>query len=118
MAVHRRAQALRYLALLALVACASQPKPDNAAICTAYAGQGGGQAVVAQGRVGESAPHAFLLQLSGSCDLLLQVDATAVQGTPISAGERVVVSGTYTYSITGGQLKATAISPAPPTNTP
>ena len=113
MAVHRHAQALRALPLLALVACASRPTPDNAAVCKAYGGQAGDVPVVAEGQANPNSPRAFLLQLTGECDLLLQVDASAVQGKLPSMGDVVIVSGTYGFTASGGLVKAREITPAP-----
>ena len=127
MAVHRRAQALRYLgvavALLLATACNGQPeKPNNAQICQLYAGQGSGVEVIATGTVarvlgdrrGPSGEHeGYLLQTDGDCDLLLRVETNEdlTGHVPLHEGERVVVKGEYEFAPEGGVVHWTHRDP-------
>ena len=131
MAVYRRAETLRrhartgfalvFAATLAACGGTNDP-PNNGRICAAYASQGSGGEVVANGivrrvlgtRRGPSGEHeGFLLQLDGDCDLLLRVETnTDLTGpVPLRDGERLTVKGEYEFDPMGGVVHWTHHDP-------
>ncbi len=131
MAVYRCAKALRHharpgLALVfaaTLAACSgANDPPNNGRICAAYASQGSGGEVVANGvishvlgtRRGPSGEHeGFLLKLDGDCDLLLRVETNVdlTGPVPLHDGERVTVKGEYEFNPMGGVVHWTHHDP-------
>ena len=107
---------------LALSACASDQKPDNAAACADYQAQRSRVEVTISGtavhvlgtRRGRSGTHeGFLLRPDASCDLLLRVETNIdlTGPVPLSDGDRVVVRGEYEYNPLGGVVHWTHHDP-------
>lgn len=128
MALHRRAQALRYLvasslAALSLGGCAQHAEPaNNGFVCRLYAAQASRQEVVAHGKIvrvlgertGMNGTHeGFLVQLDGDCDLLIRVatNETLTGPVPIHPGEDATVKGEYEFTPIGGVVHWTHHDP-------
>ncbi len=131
MAVHRRAQPLRYralaltFALLASAGCGRgvTGKADNAHVCALYASGASDAEVVAQGVVvgvlgtnnGPSGEHeGFLLKLTQECDLLLRVETNVdITGpVPLRVGQAVTVKGQFEDDPGGGMIHWTHHDPS------
>lgn len=105
-----------------LCACATTQAPNDAAVCSAYAGGDSRVEVVADGTVtrffgtqqGRISPHeGFLFRLASGCklDVRVEVNTDFTGSIPLRNGERVLVKGEYEYYPLGGVIHWTHRDP-------